>query len=75
MAIAAGSIVSDYELPVLCATATAQEFNIMSDPKITKIIEEDNMAYRDFCKIIDLAKEFPKLCPALLVDSAYTVYQ
>jgi transposase InsO family protein len=65
VAISAGSIVSDYELPTLCATATAQDLDLMADPKITKIIEEDSVAYGIFCKIVDLTKGIPEIVSSI----------
>jgi hypothetical protein len=65
VAISAGSIVSDYELPALCATATAQDFDLTANPKITKIIEEDSVAYGIFCKIVDLAKGIPEIVSSI----------
>jgi hypothetical protein len=59
VAISAGSIVSDYELPIICAAANSQGFDIKSNPRITKIVEEDRVAYETFCKILDLAKGVP----------------
>jgi hypothetical protein len=65
VAISAGSIVGDYELPILCATATASGFDIMSNPKIAKVVEEDSVAYGTFCKILDLAKGIPEIVSSI----------
>jgi hypothetical protein len=65
VAISAGSIVSDYELPIICATANAQGFDIASNPKITKIVKEDRVAYETFCKILDLAKGVPEIVSSI----------
>jgi hypothetical protein len=60
VAISAGSIVSDYELPVICASATAKDFDVMANPRTAKIVQEDMTAYCTFCKILDSAKGIPE---------------
>jgi hypothetical protein len=67
IAVSAGSIVSDYELPILCATAIAQGFDIKSNPKIAKVVEKDNVAYGTFCKILDLAKGIPEIVSSIAI--------
>jgi hypothetical protein len=48
VAISAGSIVSDYELSIICASATIKDFDVMTNPRTSKIVQEDITAYSYF---------------------------
>jgi hypothetical protein len=60
VAISAGSIVSDYELPIICASGTVKDFDVMTNHRTAKIVQEDMTAYCTFCKILDSVEGIPE---------------